>query len=236
MADTKISELPNATSVDSPDLVPIVQAGETKKAAVSLFQLFLKFIGLDFTGATWQFVNASGMWTDTIGNDNFLLGVLAGAVLTDPGHANTAFGFKAFEAAHTIGDGNVGVGQHVFNTRDVTGSFNTLVGSLAHLSDENINNAVGVGENVNVGEGSIAIGGATRAGGIGGITIGYNVTNNDDHIAVIGDDLLTDISFGSTSGNAILHGKGDAIVFPDSDPHVAGAAYWVLGVLTRSAG
>ncbi len=39
-----------------------------------------------------------------------------------------------------------------------------------------------------------------------------------------------------TTGDAILHAKGDAIVFPDSDPLVAGAAYWVDGVLTRSAG
>jgi len=31
-------------------------------------------------------------------------------------------------------------------------------------------------------------------------------------------------------------GKAVVVVFPDSDPHVVGAAYWVAGVLTRSAG
>ena len=28
----------------------------------------------------------------------------------------------------------------------------------------------------------------------------------------------------------------NATVFPDSDPHVTGAGYWVAGVLTKSAG
>ncbi len=37
MADTKISELPIATAVASPDVAPIVQGGVTKKADVSLF-------------------------------------------------------------------------------------------------------------------------------------------------------------------------------------------------------
>ena len=52
----------------------------------------------------------------------------------------------------------------------------------------------------------------------------------------------TDWSHGSTIstlnpyGNAILNGKADFLVFPDSDPHVAGAAYWVGGVLTKSTG
>jgi len=40
----------------------------------------------------------------------------------------------------------------------------------------------------------------------------------------------------SVSKTGIFAGKADALVFPDSDPHVAGAAYWVTGVLTKSAG
>ncbi len=248
MADVKISELPEATSVDSPDLVPIVQAGSTKKSTVSLFQAFLKFIGLDFTGSTWQFINDSGIWADATNNDNFLLGPLAGDQLTAPGTTNTGFGFKAFEPTQTIGQGNTGVGQKVFNTRSVAGSFNTLVGSLAKLSDENISNAVGIGENVSVGDTSIAIGGVAEAGGVGSITIGYLLTNNEDdsiaiggyadvgnHTATIGSSTTTDF-YANPLGTSILHGKGDAIVFPDSDPHIVGAAYWVAGALVRSAG
>jgi hypothetical protein len=53
---------------------------------------------------------------------------------------------------------------------------------------------------------------------------------------VIGNASVTDVFFGSETALSKLHGKGDAIVFPDSDPHVAGAAYWVAGVLTKSAG
>jgi hypothetical protein len=37
MAQRKISQLPAATVVAGPDLVPIVQGGETKRATVSLF-------------------------------------------------------------------------------------------------------------------------------------------------------------------------------------------------------
>ncbi len=37
MVDTKISELPAATAIASPDVAPIVQGGVTKKADVSLF-------------------------------------------------------------------------------------------------------------------------------------------------------------------------------------------------------
>ncbi len=183
------------------------------------------FIGLDFTGATWQFVNGSGIWTDATSNDNFLLGVLAGAQLVTPGTTNTGFGFKAFETTQTIGQGNTGVGQKVFETRSAVGSFNTLVGSLAHLSDENISNAVGIGENVAVGDTSIAVGGVAEAGGVGSITIGYFLTASDDdqisiggvvdpatagfvqsHTATLGSATTTDAFFGDTAQSNI-HGN-----------------------------
>jgi hypothetical protein len=34
----------------------------------------------------------------------------------------------------------------------------------------------------------------------------------------------------------IIATPGGVTVFPDTDPHVTGAGYWVGGVLTRSAG
>ncbi len=183
------------------------------------------FIGLDFTGATWQFVNASGMWTDSTSNDNFILGVLAGAQLVTPGTTNTGFGFKAFEPTQTIGQGNTGVGQRVFATTSAVGNFNTLVGSLAKLSDENISNAVGIGENVTVGDTSIGIGGVAEAQGTGSITIGYFLSGNDDdqisiggvvdpatagfvqaHTATLGSATTTDAFFGDTAQSNI-HGN-----------------------------
>ncbi len=58
MADTKISELPVATAIASPDVAPIVQGGVTKQADVSLFGSFLSTniarvdpTGNDATGA-----------------------------------------------------------------------------------------------------------------------------------------------------------------------------------------
>ncbi len=344
MADVKISELPAATFVDSPDLVPIVQAGDTKKATVSLFQGFLKFIGLDFTETSMTFMNApipqtrgtlivgktytiltyhsgddftnvgalanlpgqtfvatgttpanwtnlsqllndsQGIWKSTgdsndpvthpytprtagiiindannveigrmwfddpVNRQNTFIGGLAGDLLTDTGTTNTGIGSRAFEVVQTIGQGNTGIGSKVFSTRSDTGSFNTLVGSLAHLADEGISNATGVGENVSVGDTSIAVGGVAEARGVGSITIGYLLTNNEDdsiaiggyadvgnHTATIGSSTTTDF-YANPLGTSILHGKGDAIVFPDSDPHIVGAAYWVAGALVRSAG
>ncbi len=55
MADVKISELPVATSIASPDIAPIVQGGVTKKADVSLF---------GGSGAAWG--NITGTLSDQI--------------------------------------------------------------------------------------------------------------------------------------------------------------------------
>ncbi len=315
MADTKISELPAATSVDSPDLVPIVQGGETKRAAVGLFQSFLKFIGLDFTGNNLTFMNGTTMWKST-GNSNstqssgtltigqeYLIktyhspddftnvgassnanGILftatgttpsvwssstviytrpytpitAGIIVkdandvevwrlfaSDPGSGNedrglyigagaganaiqhssggqdsTAVGFGALGSV-TTGQDNTGLGTFAGGAGLVTGSANVFIGSNVGTGASDISNSVAIGAGIVI---------------TGSNAIALNAFADDDNTAVIGNDALTDAYFGSTSGNAILHGKGDAIVFPDSDPHVAGAAYWVLGVLTRSAG
>ncbi len=63
MADTKISELPVAVAIASPDVAPIVQGGVTKKADVSLF-------ANSFAANTAR-VDVSGSdTTGTVGNQN----------------------------------------------------------------------------------------------------------------------------------------------------------------------
>jgi hypothetical protein len=42
------------------------------------------------------------------------------------------------------------------------------------------------------------------------------------------------IQLPAKSGALLL--DSDSIIFPESDPHIAGAAYWVAGVLTKSNG
>ncbi len=264
MADVKISELPAAVSVDSPDLVPIVQAGATKKATISLLQSFLKFVGLDFTGNNLTFMNGTTMWKSTGDNTHAYTPTNSGIIVKDAdnnevwrlwgdgdsnlflGNAlalsvdndnaalnNTAVG--AFALQQLVGGtNNVAIGKSS-NDTVVDGSFNTVVGSGAATASDN-SHSTEIGFSSSAGDQSIAVGSRALSVGTNTIVIGYNLSNAVDNTAVYGNSSNTDAYFGSTSGNAILHGKGDAIVFPDSDPRIVGAGYWLAGVLTRSNG
>lgn len=51
--------------------------------------------------------------------------------------------------------------------------------------------------------------------------------------------ILDDTFTGSANDVLVSNGSQalwSSVVFPDSDPHIAGAGYWVAGVLTKSAG
>jgi hypothetical protein len=63
-------------------------------------------------------------------------------------------------------------------------------------------------------------------GGNGGIS-------NDADLGAVGAEVRTGY-FGTSVVTPLL--TADAVTFPDADPHVAGAGYWVTGVLTKSAG
>ncbi len=77
MADTKISDLPAATSIGVADVVPIVQSGTTKKAAANLF------IGTTTPGSVsvidLGIISASDAYTEGI---KILLPVVDGRVIT----------------------------------------------------------------------------------------------------------------------------------------------------------
>ncbi len=78
MADTKISELPVATAIASPDVAPIVQGGETKQADVSLF-------GIKGSIADKQVAFGDGV---VIAGDDNLRWDLSGSVLSVDGRIN----------------------------------------------------------------------------------------------------------------------------------------------------
>ncbi len=288
MADTKISELPVATAIASPDAVPIVQDGVTKQALVSLFRSFLKFIGLDFTGNNLTFMNGTTMWkstgdsndqttnpytpttsgivvkdanndeiwrlwanADNVSGSSIFLGAHAGENLTDVSDKSVVIGNHTLPQQTNTNSGNTIIGYRAGGSltgdTDVVGFQNTLIGEGAAIytatrdaGTQNVSQAVVVGGGANaVGNQSVAIGYAVDALGTNQIAIGVGAElhlDNPDNIVLIGNGDITDAYFGSLAGLSILHGKGNAIVFPDSDPHVAGAAYWVLGVLTKSAG
>ncbi len=105
MADTKISELPVATAIASPDVAPVVQGGITKQANVSLF------VG--------SFLSANIARVDLSGNDSTgTVGDLNKPFLTVQG----AIG--AFEAGSFISP-TIDIGANQF-TEDVTTSLQVL--------------------------------------------------------------------------------------------------------------
>ncbi len=314
MADTKISELPVATAIASPDVAPVVQGGVTKQADVSLFgnlvaslilrsngdsnsrqnsgtliigQAYLIYVyssGDDFTNVGAN-SNASGvsftatgttpanwtnssilyshpytylnsgiivkdannveilrLWADDPVNSNNLF---IGKVTVDgyPGTDNIIIGREVMTL--DAGQNNTVIGGLLDHT---LGDQNVLIGGAADLNEDGDSNAVAIGAGSSTGNQSTAIGAAAQSLGINSVAIGFNVTANDndqisiggdadfgDHTATLGSATTTDVYF-ATGGDAILHGKGDAMVFPDSDPHIVGAGYWLAGVLTRSNG
>jgi hypothetical protein len=179
------------------------------------------------------------------------------------GTNNTAIGFQSLLA--NLGNSNTAIGSNALSSLE-TGNNNVAIGDSALQNADGISDSVGIGLSTDSDSSrSILIGsGANCSSSIGAIGIGYHAapkgaasvaigsgsaTNADnsivvgpgisapatDNLSIIGNSDATDFYAGS-DGQCIIHGLGDAIVFPDSDPHVAGAAYWVLGVLTRSAG
>ncbi len=146
------------------------------------------FISLDFTGATWQFVNASGMWNDATSGSNLGVGNGSMSVLT-------------------TGVSNVAVGENSGGTQLITGSYNTFLGTAADVQgDYSLTTVIGSG-GAGAGDFATVVGGSAYAKS-NGIAIGYHASANSDNTAVIGNVDITDVYFGSTSANAILHGSG----------------------------
>lgn len=154
---------------------------------------------------------------------NTAVGLFALYALAANGSENVAVGYNCLPGL-TFGSKNTTIG-HAALSLFTTGSRNTAVGSHAGLSPIVGDDLVLIGSETDTPNGTSNV-----------IVIGSGATAVASNTAVIGNTEHTDVFLGSVSGLAKLHCKGDAIVFPDSDPHVAGAAYWVSGVLTKSAG
>ncbi len=260
MADVKISELPVATAIASPDVAPVVQGGVTKQANVGLFA------GLSGNIANQQVAFGNG--TSIMGSDNFKWdgGVL---LLQDDsslhnlfvgfqenpfgpisGTHNTGLGVDVMDTL-TTGNDNVAIGFNAGSTFD-TASENVCVGSGA-FAENNSSFTVVIGSGaIADADSTIAIGESARASGADSIAIGQSSHALADNSMVLGAfGRITDIYCGFRTSNstatATVHadiftartgfiGDGSQIIFPDSDPHISGAGYWSGGVLTRSNG
>ncbi len=298
MADVKISELPSATSIASPDVAPIVQGGVTKQADVSLFNSLKASLILhsaaNQTNVPYNFQNAGivvydsdnseifRLWSSFL-SDSIFIGSAAGEATdgttsesqntvlggfafrhnTD-GSDNTAVGFQSL-TSNLSGNSNTGIGSNALSSL-ATGDNNVAVGDSALGNADGISDSVAIGAGVDfnsnkcvvIGSGAtgdefdelvaigynanaqggadaIAIGSGAQTNGENAIAIGSAASASNDNTIVIGNGDITDF-YGGNDGQAIFHGLGDAMVFPDSDPHIAGAGYWLAGVLTRSSG
>ncbi len=136
----------------------------------------IRFINLDFTGATYPFVNSSGIWTDPLGASNLILGVHAGASATTGASRNTGIGTNALQSV-TTGVRNTGVGYTAL-LNNITGDHNTSIGYQAGPATSALTNTIAIGS-------------------------GASLTASNT--GVIGNSSITDFYFGSTSGLSTLH-------------------------------
>ncbi len=263
MADTKISELPVATAIASPDVVPIVQGGVTKQAGVGLFA------GL--SGAIADQQVAFGNGTDIAGSDDFKWdhddSSLVFSRNGNPAGDNSGIDIRVpknfvIAARNNADDDNF----MILNKKVTSGHDDLIIGDSAGGHGAITFN--GVGNNMTItpaANGSVNITASNGAIILDTSTIlGYDTDVRGDlevqnggwlaiapqtranlisiHLA----DPFEGIIYTDSSDHHVYYFNGtdfkqfaevgDAIIFPDSDPHVAGAGYWLAGVLTRSSG
>jgi hypothetical protein len=219
MADTKISELPVATAIASPDVAPVVQSGITKQADVSLFgppfvlnpnDVLAKdenanvLVGRSSATTPTELVFTSVISSNVVGQDDDTTNLLNLNIGTS-GTPQNGMGGRILIGVQDLSAGTQDIGIITAAWYDI----DNLKG--------NLNFAVGVGQADTMTlwpSAAMSIDGADDPGeGYVNVTNGYKINGVE----------LSDV-------------LGNSIVFPDSDPHIVGAGYWLAGVLTRSAG
>ncbi len=260
MADEKISELPVATAIASPDVAPIVQGGVTKQADIGLFA------GL--SGSVTDQQVAFGNGTTIAGSDDFKWDYDDSSLVFSrngtPAGDNAGIDIRVpknfvIGARNNADDDNFSI----LEKRVTSGHDNLILGTQGHGQIElnGVGNQLSIIPDGGLANGTVIITAQTIA-----LTTdkdnGYNTQINGDlEIGAKGWLLLipqhrTDITgrgfgpfegviyediddhhFWGYNGTAFVQLDNDSNpIFPDSDPHIAGAGYWVAGVLTRSNG
>jgi len=152
------------------------------------------------------------------GSNNTAIGHSA-LISNTAGNYNLAIGNSALQSSDSpAGDvGNVGIGAFALQF-NVTGIYNTAVGadSLSNNTGS-YNTAIGrstgsgsIGDSsmVFIGRAADHVNGGTLTNGI---AIGASAQVEASNTAVIGNNLVTDVYFGSTAGNAKLHADGSLL-------------------------
>ncbi len=260
--DVKISELPVATSIASPDVVPIVQGGVTKQADVGLFA------GLSGSISDQQIAFANG--TSIAGSDNFkwiddpdnaleINSTNGNFPVADDGNIRIPKTFT-IQARNNADDDNFTILE-----KKVTSGHDNLVlgnqdqGQIAFNSTGNnmiLTPATNGSVSITASNGAILLSTSTILGYDTDITGDLEIQSGGwfaifpqtraNLIAIHLSDPFEGIFYTDSTDHHVYYFNGtdfkqlaevgDPIVFPDSDPHVAGAGYWLAGVLTRSSG
>jgi hypothetical protein len=149
----------------------------------------------------------------TSAHDNTAVGDLALNADTT-GSNNNALGSSAL-VANTTGGSNNATGVNAL-TANTTGSFNNAVGggSLVLNTTGDDNTAVGhsAGATITTGTDNVLVGSGAdvnSAAAANRIAIGAGAVCATDNTAQIGDENITDVTFGD--GTAVLHGDGSAL-------------------------
>ncbi len=171
------------------------------------------------------------------GTQDLFIGRAAGGT---PSASSTAVGDGALSSSTGFGS-NTAIGANTLFGL-VTGTNNVAVGdsALGSIVDGSNNVAIGsasaaAGDNNQC----VSIGSSTDAIGTNAIAIGFGVQVESDNSVQIGNEDIIDFRIGACNffvNPTGVGGDGSQLIFPDSDPHIAGAGYWVDGVLTKSTG
>jgi hypothetical protein len=283
MTDEKISELPVATSVASPDVIPVVQGGITKRADVSLIGSFPSVniarvdpSGSDSAGTVGDLskpfltvqgsINAieSGSYANPIidiGNPGDDLNEDLTTSLPNLHFKASDERFAPFHSLSCSSDGTYLQFTHINLSGGIAA--NSTGGLSVDCHDSYIGNLTNT-------SGPIFVSGAAGSKGsiYGTVSCpGFNIYI----INMDGDGLIGNLVIDSAGSNVVLRSAtvnvltaaasisltdarivtnsagitptytdvllaGRSIIFPDADPHLAGAGYWSAGILTRSNG
>jgi hypothetical protein len=126
-------------------------------------------------------------------------------------------------SANTTGSLNTAVGRHSLND-NIDGGDNVAVGKKAGTLSVHDTNMTFLGS-FTANSGCVAC--------INSTAIGYGTLVTASNTAVIGNDSVTDAYFGSTAGNAILHGKADGLTGLPHVVHLSQSSGTVLTTGTK---
>ncbi len=222
MNDTKFSELDPVTAVASPDFVAVVQGGVSKRADVSLLGPSIDISATSPITVTPDPITDAG----AIGLDvsiNHAFTSFQSITITDENVDSAVMGIDLIHKSTDTPESGFGTGFDVA----LEDSTNTLqgVGSLTFAWEDATHASPKSTFIVVTRNGSLL-----RLFDSGGLSLQNQTDPGNGWVNVTSGYKINNVALSASDVGA------SPLVFPDSDPHIVGAGYWLAGVLTRSNG